>query len=118
MTRALDDVIVVERVEEGDGAMEPMAVPVALKARIGYEATLGLTELLESRGRMWSDQAMNLAAERFESRLTEELLKFRVAITQEIATTRVDMLRWSFVFWIGQVAAMAALMALMLRGGQ
>jgi hypothetical protein len=37
-------------------------------------------------------------------------------VRQELSTTRVDMLRWSFVFWIGQVAAIAALLAFMLRG--
>lgn len=86
-----------------------------MQARIGHEATLGLIELLEARGRMWSDHVMNLAVERFERRLAEELWKFRVAVTQEIATTRVELLRWSFVFWVGQVAAIAGLLAFMLR---
>ena len=36
------------------------------------------------------------------------------SVRQEIATTRVEMLRWSFLFWIGQVAAMAGLLAYML----
>jgi hypothetical protein len=37
------------------------------------------------------------------------------ALRQEVATTRVEMLKWSFLFWIGQVAAMAGLLALMFR---
>jgi len=32
-------------------------------------------------------------------------------VTQELATTRTEMLRWSFVFWIGQVAAISAIVA-------
>jgi hypothetical protein len=37
------------------------------------------------------------------------------SLRQEIATTRVEMLKWSFLFWIGQVAAMAGLLAVMFR---
>jgi hypothetical protein len=32
-----------------------------------------------------------------------------------LSTTRIDMLKWSFVFWIGPVAAVAALISFMLR---
>jgi hypothetical protein len=35
---------------------------------------------------------------------------------KEIGGQRVESLRWSFLFWIGQVAAMAALLGFMLRG--
>jgi len=37
-------------------------------------------------------------------------------VRQELATTRVEMLKWSFLSWAGQVAAMAGLLAFMLRG--
>ena len=97
--------------------MEPMSVPPALRARIGHEATQGLVELLETRDRMWSEHMMDLAVERFERRLAEELWKFRLAVTQEIATSRVELLRRSFVFWVGQMTALAALVALVLRTG-
>jgi hypothetical protein len=69
------------------------------------------------------------ATDRFERRLTHEISLLRqefsaalheglAAIRSEIATTRVDMLRWSFVFWIGQVATVAALLAFLLRVGR
>jgi hypothetical protein len=57
----------------------------------------------------------SIAVDRFERRLAEELSSLRQQITQELVATRVDMIKWSFVFWIGQVAAMAALLAFMLR---
>jgi hypothetical protein len=37
------------------------------------------------------------------------------SVRQELATSRVEMLKWSFLFWIGQVAAMAGLLGFMLR---
>ena len=43
--------------------------------------------------------------------LTEGLSKIRVEMTD----MRVEVLRWSFLFWLGQVAATATLLALMLR---
>jgi hypothetical protein len=69
---------------------------------------------------------LSVAADRFERRLTEEIsglrLEFREAlhdglslVRQELATTRVEMLKWSFLFWVGQVAAMAGLLALMFK---
>lgn len=105
--------------------MEPNRVPVALRARLGEEAAIGLIELLQSTGRAWSEEVLNLAVERFERRLTEEISRLRVEIAQahaslqtslrqDIAAVRVELLKWSFLFWVGQVAAMAGLLAFML----
>jgi hypothetical protein len=34
---------------------------------------------------------------------------------QEIAAVRVELIRWSFVFWLGQIAAMIGVLAFMFR---
>ena len=36
-------------------------------------------------------------------------------LRQEIATNRFELLRWAFVFWVGQVMATAAIVGLLLR---
>lgn len=36
-------------------------------------------------------------------------------LRQDLGGVRVDLLKWSFLFWIGQVAAVAGLLAFMLR---
>jgi hypothetical protein len=75
----------------------------------------------------WKEDILNAAGDRFERRLAIELSELQIQlratmhadlthVRQELAATRVEMLKWSFVFWIGQVAAMAGLLALMLRG--
>src|SRR5262249_39473149 len=64
-------------------------------------------------GRLETRLATELA--RFDTRLTSELSALRKDVSQELVTTRVDMLRWSFVFWIGQVAAVTGLLAYLLR---
>ena len=90
-------------------------IPAALRTRLGDDATFGLIELLETERKDGSQEVLSIAADRFERRLAEELSSLRQQITQELVITRVDMLKWSFVFWIGQVAAMAALLTFMLR---
>ena len=37
------------------------------------------------------------------------------ALRQEMASMRVEMIRWSFLFWIGQLAGFVGLMAFMAR---
>jgi hypothetical protein len=101
-------------------------VPTALRARLGDDATFGLIEMLDSDRKEWSEHVLSVAADRFERRLTEEVSALRVevrdalhdglsSVRQELATTRVETLKWSFLFWVGQVAAMAGLLAFMLR---
>jgi len=101
-------------------------IPAALRARIGDDATFGLIELLDTERNNWSEQVLSVASDRFERRLTDEISTLRdemrntlneglTSVRQELATTRVETLKWSFVFWVGQVAAMAGLLAFMLR---
>lgn len=102
--------------------MEAMRVPIALRERLGQDATLGLIELLDAEKGKWSDEVLSVAADRFERRLAEQISGLRIelhdglaAVRQELATVRFDLLKWSFLFWVGQVAAMAGLLAYMLR---
>ena len=69
---------------------------------------------------------LSIAADRFERRLTLESSSLRVEVREalhegltgirsELATSRVELLKWSFVFWAGQIAVIAGLLAFMLR---
>lgn len=101
-------------------------IPAALRGRLEDDATFGLVELLDSERKDWSEQVLSVASDRFERRLAQELGAFRADISkalgdgltgirQDTATARLEMLKWSFVFWIGQVAAVAGLLAFMRR---
>jgi hypothetical protein len=109
-----DDGIVVVSGEEGVADMAGR-IPAALRTELGNDATFGLIELLETERKDAGQQMLGTAADRFERRLAEELARFRQDIVKELATTRVEQLRWSFVFWIGQVGAFAALLAYVKR---
>ena len=60
---------------------------------------------------------------RFDARLAEHGARLEAGLAAQaarlegrMADLRAELLKWSFLFWIGQVAAMAALLAFMLRG--
>jgi hypothetical protein len=111
-----------------------------LLTRLGPEACEDLRDAIEEG----QNDMLSVASERFEQRLIavsaelradigrarSELRQemttmdagIRVALTEgfskirvEMTDMRVDVLRWSFLFWIGQVAATATLLAFMLR---
>lgn len=106
--------------------MDAGTIPEALSARLGLEATLELAHLLEQTERNVTDTVLMRSIDRFECRLIEETSKLRVdmlrgeaALRTEIQGVRADLrdqksewLRWSFLFWAGQLAAMAALFRL------
>ena len=59
-------------------------------------------------------EAHTLATESFERRLREEMSGVRL----EISTLKFELLKWSFLFWIGQMAALAAVISLLLRNAR
>ena len=91
--------------------MEPVTVPDDLRRRLGDDAAFELVTMFHSAESGWADDVLTRATERFGRMLAEENGKLR----QEIATSRVELLKWSFLFWVGQLAAIAGLLAFMLR---
>ena len=87
----------------------------------------------EALKKEWTEHVMTLATERFERRLAVEMSQLRVEISQhrtelgrefhdgladvrrELANTRVEIIRWSFLFWVGQITAIAAMLTYMFR---
>lgn len=116
----------------------------ALREKLGDEAMGGLQTYVDDAGRRWKDDVLSIAAERFNNRLGEELGAFRLdmakefaavrveaakefaavrgemaqefaAVRGEIAETRFTMVKWAFVFWVGQLVAMTGIMTMLLR---
>ncbi len=50
-----------------------------------------------------------------DGRLRQDLSQMELRIIREIGDSRFDLLKWMFAFSIGQVVAMSAIMAAMLR---
>jgi hypothetical protein len=100
-----------------------------LRDRLGPEASQDLSHAFEE---VQSDM-LTITTERFEARLAtvgsglrEDMVRMesgvRIALADglskirtDISEARVNVLYWSFLFWLGQVAATAALVGVMLR---
>jgi len=120
--------------------MPAVELGVALRGRLGADAA---SDLVEAFRAAQNDMLMT-ATERFEARLSTvaaelrgEMASLKSDLRQEIAAgdtalrvalveglslirremsdMRVDVLRWSFLFWLGQVAATATMLAMLLR---
>jgi hypothetical protein len=61
-------------------------------------------------GQEWRDDVLGLLENRFEIRKSE-ISSLRVDVTRELAAMRVENLRWSFVFSITQLGAMAGMLS-------
>jgi hypothetical protein len=124
--------------------MDVPDVPTALQDRLGPEATAGLIELLTEAREEWTAEMIERVGDRFERRLTDETTRVRIemvqgfaavrqelaeglsqvrqemmagfaALRQEIAYTRFELLKWTFVFWVGQLFALAGFLAVLVR---
>src|SRR5206468_357910 len=100
-----------------------------LRDKLGPEGTQDLGDAFEEA----QTDMLRMAAERFDSRLASVECHLRQDMTRmetglhvalaeglakirtEMSELRTDVLRWSFVFWIGQFTATAALIGLILR---
>ncbi len=113
-----DDGIVVVKVRESDeDSMRTTRVPAALRDRLGHDATIGLLELVESEHDAWSERVLNVAVERFERRLAEEMAELRINLVREIHETRSDTIKWTFLFWATQLTAFMGLLVFIFRSG-
>ncbi len=79
--------------------------------RLGQDGARELGEMLDADQRIWGERVLTLTTERFERRLIDEVAKLRV----DLAKDRFEVLKWMFLFWIGQLAAMSAVMSFLLR---
>jgi hypothetical protein len=109
--------------------MPKPVLSIRVRERIGHDAADDLAAALEAN----KDAMLIASQERFEARLASGLsgirqematldagLRVSLAeglskIRMEMADMRVDVLRWSFLFWIGQVVATATIMTVLLR---
>jgi len=62
-----------------------------------------------------SDRVLNIAVERFERRLAEQMGELRATLVREIQETRSETIKWTFLFWASQLTAFVGLLILIVR---
>jgi hypothetical protein len=98
--------------------------PFVLRERLGHAGVAALSDLFASQ----KADIMTLVVDTFERRLGDECARLRSdvrsemkelrselgsAFKVEVANVRADLLKWSFLFWLGQVAAVYGLVAVL-----
>ena len=83
-----------------------IAIPKVLQDKLGEEAAHGLIELINYQSQNSGDSITTFVEEKFEWRLSEELSKLR----EELYKGQATMIRWMFVFWVGQIGAMLGIL--------
>ncbi|MCK5146229.1 hypothetical protein KAR48_05705 [bacterium] len=102
--------------------MEIIAIEKPLREKLGDAGTDSLIHLLNQSQKEQKIDVLEFVEDKFERRLTEEIGKVRVDLGQEIgkvdqrlsdvegrllakiSESKSDMIKWMFIFWIGQVA--------------
>jgi hypothetical protein len=95
-----------------------------------------LLELFDTARQEWTPDVTTAAVERFERRLGEEISALRLEMHEGLSTVRLEianvrvevsglrlensanrfeLLKWCFLFWVGQVFAVAGVVALAFR---
>ena len=86
----------------------------ALGADAGTELVLSVDRAMNDITELRADLAelrheMRVGFERVEQSMKAELARTTVLLSDRIASTRTDLMQWSFVFWVGAVGAIALL---------
>ena len=88
--------------------------------RLTDETTKIRVEMVQGFAALRQEMATGLSQVRQEmatglSQLRQEMTEGFAALRQELAETRVELLKWTFVFWVGQLFALAGFLAVLLR---
>ena len=82
--------------------MEILTVPRILREKLGEDETESLIELLNKSNSKQKDDVLSFVVDKFERRLSEESSKLQV----ELSKTRADIIKWMFIFWVGQIGVL------------
>jgi hypothetical protein len=114
--------------------VDPSRYPAPLRARIGTDGSAALSDVLHAQ----EHQIVTMLTGRFEERLADECQTLRTELRGDMQSLRADMqslraemsdlkadfrvqagnlrvelLKWSFLFWVGQVAAVVGLVSVL-----
>lgn len=102
--------------------MNVLLTPPPVREKLGDAATDGLITMFADAYRLSNEGFERRLAgveerviDRFERRLAEEIGALREQMTQQLSALRFDLLKWSFLFWLGQFAALTAVLSFLLK---
>ena len=99
--------------------MDILTVSTPVREKLGDAGSDGLVMMFAEAHRIGTEQLDRRIAEAsasFDRKLADEISKFRIEMVERMSDLRFDLLKWNFLFWIGQLAAITAILSAMLRG--
>jgi hypothetical protein len=94
------------------------SVSLRIREKLGHEASEDLALAFEEA----KDQMVAACEDKFEMRLQlvaaelrQDMAKLETSLRVAMADMRTDMIRWSFLFWVGQIVTIVSVLAYMLR---
>jgi len=106
-----------------------IVIPKVLREKLGEDGSEALIELMKEVDLSSRKEAIVIAEERFERRLTEEIAKINDRITNEVDKLRIEierlrtevegtkasLIKWMFIFWVSQLLAIFSFLKFFLR---
>jgi len=90
--------------------------PEVLREKLGNDGAKELVELINASIKNAKENVEEIGTERLERRMTEleakiqkEISDTEMRLQKEIAYTRADIIKWMFIFWVGQAAVVYGL---------
>ena len=90
--------------------MEIIIVPKPLREKLGDDASEALVNFFNGVNGVNKKEIIEIVDNKFEKRLAVEIGKLRVEMHQEMEKLHTSIIRWMFVFWIGQIAVILGLL--------
>lgn len=82
--------------------MAVITIPRPLREKLGDEGADALVTVINEAWKNQREDVIAFVEERFERRIAE--------LKVEIANVKVDLIRWMFVFWVGQIGVITGLL--------
>ena len=86
-------------------SVDMLLVPAPLRERLGDAGSDGLV--------MMFAEAYRIGNERLDRTIRELDERFDHRLNERMADLRFDLLKWNFLFWVSQLAAMIGILSLM-----
>ena len=86
-------------------------LPDALVKNNSKEEQKELAEFFNGISKSASEATILTVEEKFERRLTEEISK----VNTRISETKTDIIKWMFIFWVGQIGVLVAILSLFFK---
>jgi len=84
-----------------------------LREKIGEDGADDLIALINKANDWQKEDILVFGEEKFERQLADELSKVNDKIAEtrkEISLSKANMIKWMFIFWVGQIGAIVAIL--------